>query len=266
MRKIRRPRLRQLGHQQHQRRHQKRAFDPLLHHGLEQHVRQRVAHDDNGRSGLHGPDRPNRAADMEQRQADERAAALAHLRTFQRAAGTDIEQIPSGQHGAFRQPGRPRGAELRDHGAVGVASRVVAAARQVRERHGRHAGRRAVALELRPGDDQLRSDVVDDLLDLVRRQPPVERRRDQAGFVEREEQFEISRAVLVENADAIAGGKTELVEETGRERDVELLNSAKVQDFPSNHTASSDGCRRARQRSISAIVRIRAPSPAMPWS
>jgi hypothetical protein len=40
--------------------------------------------------------------------------------------------------------------------------------------------------------------------------------------------------------------------------DVDSLNAAKVVDLPSNQTASSEGCRRALQRSISAIVRIRA--------
>src|SRR5215831_7540106 len=43
--------------------------------------------------------------------------------------------------------------------------------------------------------------------------------------------------------------------------DVDSLNSANVCDLPSNQTASSDGCRRARQRSISAIVRIACALP-----
>src|SRR5215467_1203502 len=44
-------------------------------------------------------------------------------------------------------------------------------------------------------------------------------------------------------------------------REVDSLNSANVQDLPSNQTASCDGCRRVRQRNISAIVRIARSLP-----
>ena len=209
-REICRARLRQFGHKQHQRRHQERTFDPLLHHGLEQYVRQRLTHNDDGRAGLHGPDCPNRAADMEQRQTHQRTAAFTHLAVFQRPARTHVEQIPSGQHRALWKAGRARRTELSAHGAIGVAPRIVTAARQVVEGDGRHARRGTMRLELRPSDDEFRFDVVDDLLDLVRREPPVDRRRHHAGLVEREKQLEIGRAVLVENADPIAGFKAEL--------------------------------------------------------
>jgi hypothetical protein len=45
---------------------------------------------------------------------------------------------------------------------------------------------------------------------------------------------------------------------------VDSLNWANVCARPSNQTASSEGCRCARQRSISAIVRIDAKPPEMP--
>ena len=50
----------------------------------------------------------------------------------------------------------------------------------------------------------------------MRGKPPVERRRDQTGLVEGEEQLKISRAVLVEDADPIAGLQTELADEARR--------------------------------------------------
>ena len=108
-------------------------------------------------------------------------------------------------------------------GAINVASRIFATARQIVERHRRHARCGADRLEIRAGDDQLRFDIVNNLFDLMRREPPVERRRNQAGLVEGEEQFQISRAVLVEDADTIAGLQREAAREAGRELRCQLV-------------------------------------------
>ena len=95
-----------------------------------------LAHDDQRRAFLHAPDRPPGSAEMKHRHRDQRAAPLPQFRHFERQAQAGIEHVPARQHGAFRQAGRARRAELRGDRAVLVAAGILAAARQFVERQG----------------------------------------------------------------------------------------------------------------------------------
>ncbi len=142
------------------------------------------------------------------------AAAFAELRHFERNTEPDIENVPAVSIAPLGTPVVP---EVQNWKLTApLTSRFGSAP-------ARGKSAKTIAGTLTPPTcasnsgpvTMSRPDVVEDLFDFMRRQPPVERRRHQARLVEREEQFQIGGAVLVEDGDAIAGREAELLDQTG---------------------------------------------------